>query len=730
MRLSRTLYRNFIKYFIFFSVPTVSLLFFTYTKLIQQFQETTWQLELSYQSNQMNDFERQIENLEDMASQITFSRKELEESVTSRIALIEQLCYYMALNSSLNEVILYLPDSELVYTAKGTYTQSTFPVLFEEALSFGLLQGGEEWITAGGSVPLVTESWFYLITPYPIHSIYPYGYLVFMADAERFFPFAKLPYALYWEDGLLCNRTGQPEVFLEEIRAGGSSWAEREYSCLESCSQNGQYRLLTVRNNRETFSDFYHTRQIFITLSFFVCGLAMLLLSYMSYRDYLPYRDLKHALLRTGMITGNATQARPEIYQAIWTLDLLARQNRLLDHKILREQYISRSLLLNRLINYQYDSIERVCKSLEEYQVCLHSAWYAVCILKLDKSLPDGFYLDHPAYYIAWPDWQLFTTVEMDLRVAAVIGSGNGSNHQLEPIIAAMLERINQQGCHAEAYVGACYENPDQLHNSYVEALFKYNYDLPPVDKIHFYRIEATAGVAILYPQAELNSLRQSLLTGNISSSAAILESIRCQMMQDSFTYAMTKAICYETFHLVYDYFRRKYESREERESLPHDNQILAEGGFYCMSRLSKIKTRQDADALFCLLIEPFETDGDASGGGPEASVNAKMKRVQAYIQENCCDPDFFLGAVSEHFGISPNNLSQQFKRYAGISPAKYLTVLRVDKAKELLTKTQASVKEIALMVGYADSSVFVRNFKASTSMTPGQYRSNMRQEC
>lgn len=728
MRLSRTLYRNFLKYLLFFSVPTISLLFFTYTKLIQQFQETTWQLELSYQSNQMNDFERQVENLEDMASQISFSRRELEESVPARIELIEQLRYYMALNGSLSEVLLYLPDSELVYTAKGTYTQSTFPVLFEKELYSWLLQTGEERFVAAGSIPLVTEDQFYLIAPYPFNSIYPYGYLVFMADAKRLFPFAGLSYALYWDEKLLCNRTGKPDDFLEEIREEDSLTVNRKYSCLESQPKGSMYRLLTVRNNRETFSDFYDTRQVFVALSFFVCALEMLLLSYMSYRDYLPYRDLKHALLRTGMITENPAQSRPEIYQAIQTLDLLSRQNRLLDHKILREQYISRSLLLSRLMNNQYDRIERVCKSLEGYQVCLHSAWYAVCIFKLDRSLPDDFYLDHPAYYIAWPDWQLFTTTETDLRIAAILGSDNSSNRQLEPLLAAMVERINQQGCHAEAYVGACYADPDQLHNSYVEALFQYNYDLPPNDKIHFYRMETTAGAAILYPQPELNGLQQSLLAGNTASAVAILESIRCQMMQDSFTWSMTKTICYETFHLVYDYFRRRAESHAEKTAYIHDNKILAEGGSYCMSRLSKIKTRKDADALFCLFMESFDLACDSPGSGLEASVNAKMEKVQAYIRENYCDPDFFMGAVADRFGISPNNLSQQFKRYAGISPAKYLTVLRMDKAKEMLTKTQASVKEIASMVGYADASVFVRNFKATTSMTPGQYRSNMRQ--
>ena len=168
MRISKTLCRNFIKNVLFFSVPTVSLLFFTYTKLIQQFQETTWQLELSYQNNQMNDFVRQIDNLEDMASQITFSKRDLEENITARIALIEQLRYYMALNSSLEEIILYMPESELIYTARSTYSQSTFPTLFEHSLS-SYLQN-ENIVAASSGIPLITQDQFYLIVPYPIHS--------------------------------------------------------------------------------------------------------------------------------------------------------------------------------------------------------------------------------------------------------------------------------------------------------------------------------------------------------------------------------------------------------------------------------------------------------------------------------------------------------------------------------------------------------------------------------
>lgn len=88
---------------------------------------------------------------------------------------------------------------------------------------------------------------------------------------------------------------------------------------------------------------------------------------------------------------------------------------------------------------------------------------------------------------------------------------------------------------------------------------------------------------------------------------------------------------------------------------------------------------------------------------------------------------DFYLGAVADRFNLSLNNLSQQFKRYSGMSPVKYITFLRIDKAKELLTKTDISIRDIAFEVGYSDPSVFVRNFKRATALTPIQYRESVK---
>lgn len=53
----------------------------------------------------------------------------------------------------------------------------------------------------------------------------------------------------------------------------------------------------------------------------------------------------------------------------------------------------------------------------------------------------------------------------------------------------------------------------------------------------------------------------------------------------------------------------------------------------------------------------------------------------------------------------------------------EYLTKIRMDKAKELLTTTECSMKEICSMVGYADPNYFSRSFKKNVGVTPTEYK-------
>jgi transcriptional regulator GlxA family with amidase domain len=88
---------------------------------------------------------------------------------------------------------------------------------------------------------------------------------------------------------------------------------------------------------------------------------------------------------------------------------------------------------------------------------------------------------------------------------------------------------------------------------------------------------------------------------------------------------------------------------------------------------------------------------------------------------------DILLSLLAASVNLSLSRLHHLFKSETGTTPAKYLRVLRMEKAKELLAFTFMSIKQIMVSVGVRDRSHFEREFKRIYQLTPTQYRANAR---
>ncbi len=97
-------------------------------------------------------------------------------------------------------------------------------------------------------------------------------------------------------------------------------------------------------------------------------------------------------------------------------------------------------------------------------------------------------------------------------------------------------------------------------------------------------------------------------------------------------------------------------------------------------------------------------------------------KEIAWYIDEHYSE-DLTLETLARQFSLEKSYLPKKFKSQFGITPTAYLAAVRIRKAKELLHATDYPVCKIAELVGMANTSYFIRLFKAQEALTPHEYR-------
>ncbi|GAE92161.1 transcriptional regulator [Gracilibacillus boraciitolerans JCM 21714] len=118
-------------------------------------------------------------------------------------------------------------------------------------------------------------------------------------------------------------------------------------------------------------------------------------------------------------------------------------------------------------------------------------------------------------------------------------------------------------------------------------------------------------------------------------------------------------------------------------------------------------------------IIIPLIDSVDARDDSKNKKISDKMMR---FIHENY-NKDISLDILAAELHYNPNYLSSIFQKETGFSFSEYLLRYRLNIAKEWLTTTSMSVKEIAEKLKYNNSQNFIRSFRKMEGITPGKYR-------
>ena len=143
-----------------------------------------------------------------------------------------------------------------------------------------------------------------------------------------------------------------------------------------------------------------------------------------------------------------------------------------------------------------------------------------------------------------------------------------------------------------------------------------------------------------------------------------------------------------------------------------------------------------DKELKCCMLLMEFmmrldehknefvpELDSIKSNGYNEELMR-RMITVTDYIKNNLTADDLSQASMAKMAGISKDYFSRLFKTVTGTNYSKWLNMIRMERATELLTIDNRPLTEVAMMSGFQSIPSFNRVFRSEKGMSPGEYRS------
>lgn len=106
----------------------------------------------------------------------------------------------------------------------------------------------------------------------------------------------------------------------------------------------------------------------------------------------------------------------------------------------------------------------------------------------------------------------------------------------------------------------------------------------------------------------------------------------------------------------------------------------------------------------------------------PREGTDAELAGVFDYIDKHLHE-SISIADLAALVGMHPNYFIRFFKDKTGMTPAKHITILRIDRAKTMLETTDLPIADIMHRLGFEDSSHFSKLFKRYAGYSPRYYR-------
>ena len=331
--------------------------------------------------------------------------------------------------------------------------------------------------------------------------------------------------------------------------------------------------------------------------------------------------------------------------------------------------------------------------------------------LDLVENIFDKFNMSKELILKYFSEEVICEVVDIDYKSIAFVMEELLPKEDLEEVLKCLVRHIDRNFNLKFTVVATnVYDDVMQMPKAYRTAkkILDYKYIFKQERVIFQDRIKENSFNKYYYP-IELES---KLILRTLSSNEISVKRIIDEMFNEKNSSSMDKKYIKEFGVLLYNTLNRIFIQLEEiNENINvkdyNINEILA------INDASLLKEVFQSKILEICKLTKIEEENDIE------SVKIKIER---YLDENYMI-DISLENLADYLGHSFKYTSVLFKKVMGDNFKNYLSIYRIEKAKELMQENEGlRIKDLAELVGYNSSNTFIRIFRKYEGISPGKY--------
>ena len=331
--------------------------------------------------------------------------------------------------------------------------------------------------------------------------------------------------------------------------------------------------------------------------------------------------------------------------------------------------------------------------------------------LDLVENIFDKFNMSKELILKYFSEEVICEVVDIDYKSIAFVMEELLPKEDLEEVLKCLVRHIDRNFNLKFTVVATnVYDDVMQMPKAYRTAkkILDYKYIFKQERVIFQDRIKENSFNKYYYP-IELES---KLILRTLSSNEISVKRIIDEMFNEKNSSSMDKKYIKEFGVLLYNTLNRIFIQLEEiNENINvkdyNINEILA------INDAAVLKEVFQSKILEICKLTKIEEENDIE------SVKIKIER---YLDENYMI-DISLENLADYLGHSFKYTSVLFKKVMGDNFKNYLSIYRIEKAKELMQENEGlRIKDLAELVGYNSSNTFIRIFRKYEGISPGKY--------